>query len=310
MKPYSKNAPEERKALRVGVVIATKGRSECVPRIISVLESQTSKPDTVIFSVTETEDLPSGTEKLYNGTSLNILSVCGPSGSCVQRNTGIDMIIDSTDIIIFIDDDFVLSPGWIENSLITFKSDSRVVGVSGILLKDGAVSGPLTWDNAFSIISSHTEECDSYPLTSPIDGNYGCGMAFRCSAIQDLRFDERLVLYGWLEDSDFSRRLARSGTLVRCRKMFGVHLGIQKGRVSGKRFGYSQIVNPFYLMRKGVLGYKETLKNIVKSLGANAVKSFRPEPHVDRIGRLVGNLMGLLELASFRCRPERVTEID
>ena len=78
-------------------------------------------------------------------------------------------------------------------------------------------------------------------------------MSIRASMIGDLRFDERLVLYGWQEDIDFTSQLRQRGRVVCVSNIRGVHLGLKAGRVSGERFGYSQVVNPVYLIRKGTV---------------------------------------------------------
>jgi hypothetical protein len=64
------------------------------------------------------------------------------------------------------------------------------------------------------------------------------------------RFDERLPLYGWLEDVDFGGQLAGIGRIDKLTAARGVHLGIKQGRQSAVRLGYSQIANPTYLSRK------------------------------------------------------------
>ena len=120
----------------------------------------------------------------------------------------------------------------------------------------------------------------------------------------DIRFDERLPLYGWQEDVDFSRRLAAHGTVVRLDAATGVHLGTKSGRTAGIRLGYSQVANPIYLTRKRC-GYpvKRALEHIAKNMASNVVRSPWPEPFVDRVGRLRGNLLALRDLATGRARP-------
>ena len=66
-----------------------------------------------------------------------------------------------------------------------------------------------------------------------------------------LTFDEQLPLYGWLEDVDFSRRVAGYGRVVKVSAARGVHLGVKAARQRGVQLGYSQVANPVYLMRKG-----------------------------------------------------------
>ena len=121
-------------------------------------------------------------------------------------------------------------------------------------------------------------------------------MAFRVSTIGDHRFDERLVLYGWLEDRDFAAALARKGgKLVKIANAYGVHMGTKVGRVAGDRLGYSQVVNPIYMLRKGTMTIGQVSDHMFRNLTSNIVLSIRPEPYVDRVGRLRGNLRGLAD---------------
>ena len=139
---------------------------------------------------------------------------------------------------------------------------------------------------------------------------YGCNMAFRLSAIGSLRFDERLVLYGWLEDRDFGAALAkRGGRLVKCAAARGVHMGVKAGRVSGDRLGYSQIVNPIYMLRKGTMTIGQVADHLFRNITSNVARAVRPEPFIDRRGRLRGNLRGLADVLRGRIEPERASAI-
>jgi len=135
-------------------------------------------------------------------------------------------------------------------------------------------------------------------------GAYGCNMSLRATCIGEARFDPRLVLYGWQEDIDFTSRLRAHGRVVCARHLHGVHLGLKAGRVSGTRFGYSQVVNPVYLIRKGSVPASFLLPLMLRNLAANLARSIRPEPYVDRRGRLRGNLIGIGHLLTGRIEPE------
>jgi hypothetical protein len=86
----------------------------------------------------------------------------------------------------------------------------------------------------------------------------------------------------------------------------GVHLGAKSGRTSGKRLGYSQVMNPVYLARKGTYPWKRALRSISRHLAINLVRSVRPEAWVDRRGRLLGNGLALIDLCRGRIVPERI----
>ena len=129
-------------------------------------------------------------------------------------------------------------------------------------------------------------------------------MAFRMSAIGNLRFDENLPLYGWQEDVDFAARASVHGRVVRTTAFAGVHRGVNKGRSPGKALGFSQIINPAYLVRKGTMRPKKALTLIVKNVLANHAKCLWPEPFIDRRGRLLGNWLGLLHLLQGKTDPK------
>jgi len=288
---------------RVGVVIATKGRPQLVALVVDTLARQTKPPDAIVLAVSDAADAP----RAVGGKATIVQS---PPGSAPQRNAGIEALGNSVDVIVFFDDDFVPSRYWIENLSALFASEPDIVAATGKVLIDGINTGGLTWDAA----ARRIESADRTPQHAPgsIKDNvspYGCNMAFRVAAIGDLRFDERLVLYGWQEDTDFGARIASRGRCISSDALWGIHLGSKGGRSPGRPLGYSQIVNPRYLVAKGTMRPLKAIELAGRNLAANAVRSLRPEPNVDRLGRLYGNLVGLWDIAMGRCRPERAGEL-
>lgn len=288
--------------LRMAVVIATKGRPQALNRLLRWLEHQTLPPSVVVVSATESGDTGGPI-----ATSQPVEYVYGSAGTCRQRNRALDRIGNRADVVVFFDDDFTPAATWLEHCASAFASDSNIVGMSGLVLRDGAQAEEVPWDEAKRLIAAPADV--ALPTLSESTGLYGCNMAYRVSAIRHLRFDERLILYGWLEDKDFSRLIGKAGRLVRCSAMLGVHLGMKSGRVSGRKYGYSQVVNAWYLHKKGILSLREAWSNIGRALLMNGAKSFRPEKHIDRPGRLVGNLIGVGDVVLGRGLPERAAEL-
>jgi hypothetical protein len=134
-------------------------------------------------------------------------------------------------------------------------------------------------------------------------------MSVRCAVIGETRFDERLVLYGWQEDIDFTSQLRRHGRVVSISTLKGVHLGMKSGKVSGQRFGFSQVVNPIYLIRKGTVPATFALPLMFRNIASNLARSFWSESYIDRRGRLRGNFRGILHILSGRAAPENVTKL-
>ena len=178
-----------------------------------------------------------------------------------------------------------------------------------MLLCDGAQGAEIPWEDARQLIRAAPPANVTGSMFPVPDGLYGCNMAYRTAAIRQLRFDERLVLYGWMEDRDFSRLAEKIGRLAGVDTMTGVHLGVKAGRVSGRKYGYSQVVNAWYLYKKGVLSVREACSNLFRALLMNSAKALWPEKHIDRLGRLTGNLIGVGDLMLGRGHPERAAEL-
>ncbi|MFN9505021.1 MAG: glycosyltransferase family 2 protein, partial [Rubrivivax sp.] len=73
--------------------------------------------------------------------------------------------------------------------------------------------------------------------------------------------------------------------------------------------GYSQVINPVYLARKGTMSMSYARRLILKNVAANHLKALRPEPWVDRMGRVRGNWIGFMDVIKGRVTPERIESL-
>ena len=296
--PASPGARLAEGRLGVEVVFATRGRATIVAEVVRALERQILLPNVITLSCNALAD--AGT--LAGRSDIRLL--VGGDGLAHQRNRALRDPAPGTDIVVFFDDDFLPHPAWIEAVERRFRNDTDVVAITGNVVADGIKGPGLSFDEASAVLVER-EGRRSDPDLAPYSP-YGCNMAFRRSAIAGLAFDERLVLYGWLEDRDFGGALAkRGGRCIRLGEALGVHLGVKAGRLSGRRLGYSQIVNPVYLRKKGTVTTSSLVWHVFKNITSNAALSFFPEPYVDRFGRLRGNARGAAELVLGRASPER-----
>ncbi len=191
-----------------------------------------------------------------------------------------------------------------------FAANPAIVAATGDVIADGANGPGLTVEEGLALLAGDRHNPQAEP-PRPCYGTYGCNMVFRLDVVRrhGIFFDERLSLYGWQEDIDFSRRLLPYGLVVYAPRLRGVHLGVKKGRTSGVRFGYSQIVNPIYLARKGTFSWPRAARFISRNIAANLVKSLKPESWIDRRGRLRGNLVGLGDVMRGRTDPEKILNL-
>jgi len=292
-------------ALSVAVVIASLGRPDLLNCMIGRMAAQTVPPKLLLFSTVSPQDLPEDFVE-----TDHVKAIYGLKGLTRQRNAALDHIGETCDIVLFYDDDFVPSLRAVENVARFFAAHPEVVGATGHVLADGIKTRGIEREEARQIVAAHDAK-GAHPneIIRECDGLYGCNMAYRTAAIRDIRFDERLRLYGWQEDVDFAGALKCRGKIVWTHAFAGVHQGSKHGRTPGVRLGYAQIINPLYLVAKGTMPLSFALKLMVKNFLANHGKMVMPEPWIDRLGRAKGNWIGLLDAARGRLTPERIEEL-
>jgi glycosyltransferase involved in cell wall biosynthesis len=282
--------------MRIGLIIASYGRPELVRQLLSSIERQARVPDEIVLSIVTEKDFEAASP-----SDLKINVVYSNPGLCAQRNKGLAFLQDRVDVVLFIDDDFWMSTTYVAELERIFSENPDVVAATGLVLADGATTPGISVAEANKCLEDHRPA--STIRMRDVSDTYGCNMAFRAGKIRDLQFDERLPLYGWQEDVDFSAQLRGRGRIIAANLMWGVHLGTKKGKISGRRFGYSQVINPLFVFRKGNMSLQRALFLIAKNIIANVVKSAFPERYIDRWGRLKGNMIGLRHVAIGKLDP-------
>ncbi len=269
-----------------------------VSYVLEALKGQTKPPSAIVLSVETPADIPAH--------DSDIAVITGPSGLTRQRNRGMELILADSDVVVFFDDDFLPTTAALAGIEALFRSDHRIVGASGLVLHDGVTSGGVELEIASALLEAFQAVPAASIRNRPIRWAYGCNMAFRASAIGNIRFDENLPLYGWQEDVDFSTQIARSGRIVKTNAFAGVHLGVNKSRSSGVSLGYSQIINPVYLVRKGTMSPAKAALLMARNLTANHLKALAPEAWIDRRGRVRGNWRGIADVLRGQIDPAAI----
>lgn len=283
--------------MHIAVAIASKGRAGVLGDAVEALSAQRRAPDAVWLSVTAPEDLPD--TPLDDRTRV----LTGRPGLTTQRNAVIHALGPEVDVLVFLDDDAELHPDYLARAEEFLAARPDVVLFSGDVVADGAATGQLDRETARGLLAAHEPGEDVVPGVPA----YGCNMVVRAGVARQVRFDEVLPLYGWLEDRDFSVRTSRLGTVVRYDGCALVHLGVSGGRENGARLGYQQVVHPAYLHRKGVLRTGETAVFLGRALLANVLR--RSSGRVDRPGRLRGNVLGLRSVLRGAPDPQGVLQL-
>lgn len=293
--------------LRIAVGIATTGRRDVLAETIDLIAQQSRQPDILVVCPVTSDDVDQAVLDRFPAPAS---VVRGAAGLPAQRNLILKAVTDA-DIIVFFDDDFFPRRDYLAAIESLFLAAPDVAAITGRPIEDGAHGPGLSVERGMSLVSEATRQPSADGQLADTYGTYGCNMAFRACWIRDhgILFDENLPLYGWQEDIDFSSQLRRYGRIVESDWLQGVHLGFKKGRTSGIRLGYSQIANPLYLMRKGTMPWSYARSLMVRNLAANLFRSVKPEPWIDRRGRLKGNALALVDMVFGRISPNRILSL-
>lgn len=293
----------------IAVAICSTGRPAAIDVALTQLARQTKQPSDVLLVVTTESDLP---ELARHRASLPVRVLMSKKGLTRQRNRALEALLPASDILLFIDDDYLASKTALAALENGFYAYPDVTGITGRLLADGIGRGGIAVNDALVLVRSYEAQ---HPSSAPniggrnLVGLYGCNMAFRCDRVDRCRFDERLPLYGWQEDTDFSSRM--EGENIRLDSFVGVHCGTFSGReTQGQKLGYSQMANVAYLIKKGSISRRYGMQLMLRNFAANHVKCLSPEPWIDRQGRVLGNWKALRDMMLGCDAPERILRLQ
>lgn len=292
----------------ITVGIATTRRPDQVTLTLQQWGKQQRLPDRVVVCPAAPEDID---HAALRSLPFEVEVVYGGKGLCIQRNA-IMAHCPTTSLIGFFDDDYYPARDYLSHAERIFSEHPSLVVLTNHPMLDGARGAGVSHEQARYWSEAWLQDPPARYELMPTYGGYGCNMVIKASVARanHVVFDERLPGYGWLEDIDFTRRLSDYGEIAVSRYLEGVHLGTKSGRQNGVRLGYSQVINPLYMVRKGSLSVSYAFDHVARNVAANTIRSFAPEPWVDRRGRLMGNVLafchvlrGRVDPAALNCLP-------
>ena len=272
------------------VVVATKGRPAAVAGLLDAIGRQTHRPRRIVIVGASAADVEGLSEHALVASDVAEILVTGRPGLTIQRNAGIARLSLAEDeeraFVTFFDDDFRPAADWLERAGAAFaqrrphRRDHRQCALLMASTEPGCQRRKRTATSAAS--SRRSPIGLAAPIHVTCSSLYGCNMSFAGRVVRSCRFDEELPLYAWQEDRDYAGQARAFGRTIYLPACCGVHLGMKAGRTSGVRFGYSQIANPIYLVRKGTMDISDREPVLDARLGSE----FGAQPHAHTARRL------------------------
>jgi glycosyltransferase involved in cell wall biosynthesis len=291
--------------VKTTVVVCSASRPDVLSETIESLLAQSLRPHEIIVSVFNLAHVPA---KIRADSAIRVV-VSNRQALSAQRNAAVKEV--RTPYTLFLDDDIEIAPNFIESMESLLDQVEDAVVATGFVVVDG-VRGDTGVDrtSARAAVLNYVREHEDRDCKK----GYGCNLFVRTRVFDQVLFDENLPLYGWLEDLDFSTNCLRYGRIISNAGTCVAHLGTPIGRISGLKFGYSQIVNPFYLWRKNGT---PRLTNVVFAhwLVPVARNLFRTLMRIhglrsDRTGRFKGNMTGFRHLLAGKVDPSYILQLQ
>jgi GT2 family glycosyltransferase len=263
---------QQKKELKLSVIIPTYYRYDCLAVVLELLERQTLKPFEVIaVDQTPLDERPDDFYEKFKSLPLKVLNLKKPSYSHA-RNEGARF--SSGNILLFIDDDVEFEKNFIEQHLriITKENVDVVVGASfGALRLD-----EYNDDRPFRLLD---------PLSLLLKARHGkwSGMVFGIIGFNTTVKREIFLKVGGfdeiiprMEDMELGYRLYKSGAkMFRSHNPLVNHKRWQKGgtRKSQRNMVHTRLVSKFYLYRKHFPGWVTDQLLIRETLNALAFRT-------------------------------------
>jgi len=243
------------------IVIPTRNRVKELTNTLNFLDSnQFFFKKIVIVDSSKLEIKQKIKEKIKEYNS-HIKIIDSEPSTCIQRNAGFNFIEDN-EYIMFLDDDNIFYPDAFYKMQYFLNNNKNFSGVAFNQI----------YNEKISILEKFKKNYISNKLgiySSNIGGFSNSGwqsrfinftnnaivqwlptraVIYRSEKVRNIRFDEKLGIYGYLEDLDFSLELKKNGNLMVCSDARYSH--DQSITRPGFEFGKKELRNRYYIVKK------------------------------------------------------------
>jgi len=316
LRPDAYNPPVDAFPARVSVVICTKDRPQELAECLGSLRRQTRLPEEVIVVDAGTRSAAALAAAAL-GEAVPLRVVASAPGLPRQRNLG--AACATGDLVVFLDDDVLLEPGYLEAIVRVFaRVPGPVGGVQGTVTnRRGQTAWARLFRAAFALNRSATaggrmtgsgnvQWVVAPQALTRVETLTGNNMAFPRQVLREFRFDERLQGYALKEDMDFSYRVSRRYPLYQTPDARLLHRRAPSGREHRALTSRMRVVHGSYLFRKNL---PQTVGNRVRfwwSLVGRVLYAAFQAARDGHAGVLVGTLAGIGDILLGRAVPEQV----
>ena len=292
---------------KIGYIVPTKDRPDDLRKLLVSLAAQTVMPEQIV--IVDGGDAPIG-DLVAEFSALPLTYVREyPPSLARQRNAGVAALHPEITIAGYLDDDLELAPDATEQMQAFWAGSGPEVGgaaftivnqpmrgrLSGLLsdffLLNSRVQGKVLASGFASSILPRTE-------TLATDWLYGGATLWRRAVFETYFYDEWYIGHGYLEDLDYSHRVAQEYTLYVLAEARCWHWPSPVRMAQNETLGRQQILNRIYFTRK--IGhfnrvaflwamFGQSVKNLLET-----VITFSPAGWL----RFKGNLRGLYTFAT------------
>lgn len=259
-------------------------RAQPLLRLLQSVKVQTLYPNEILIIDGSTD---SETESVLKHNSIQNLKYFkvddDQRGLTKQRNFGVKLVSEKSEIVCFLDDDIILEPQYFENLIITYseKPDALAVG--------GYITNEIKWEHSnqmnnfskfyydgymreepsrfkirrlfgllpdanpgFMSTFSHGRSISFIPpsgKTYQVEQLMGGVSSYKKEVFENIKFSAYFEGYGLYEDADFSLRLAKKGKLYIKTEAQLAHYHDGSGRPNQYCYGKMVIRNGWYVWR-------------------------------------------------------------
>ena len=287
------------------IVIPTKDRPEELINTINFLASNTFFFSEIIIVDSSNLEEKKIIKKKITNYNFNIKVIDSEPSTCIQRNIGFNFI-KNEEHIMFLDDDNIFYSDALHKMQEFLKNNKDFVGVAFNQIYDYKenILEKFKKNNIFNKLGIYSSEKGGLTKSGWQSKfiNFDNDMVvqwlptraviYKSSAVKNIRFDDNLGIYGYLEDLDFSLELKKKGRLMVCSQAKYTH--DQTIARPGFEFGKKEIKNRYYIVKKHNLNksifFLTSLIRIILTLKDGFFSDF------NSFKRFFGNIVGLLRI--------------